>query len=58
MKSGDRARAVRLMTEHIGNVETGLTVRAAPGPDPLQGLRDVVQAHRPIQKAKPKSRSR
>ena len=58
VKSGDRARAIQLMADHIGNVEAGLTVRAAPEPDPLQGLRDVVQAHRPIQTSKPKSHSR
>jgi hypothetical protein len=43
MEAGDRARAARLMAEHIGHVEAGLTVRAAPEPDPLQGLRDAVR---------------
>jgi DNA-binding GntR family transcriptional regulator len=45
--SGDRARAASLMADHIGNVEAGLTVRLAPEPDPLQGLRDALQVKQP-----------
>jgi len=44
VKAGDHARAAALMGEHIGHVEAGLTVRLEPEPDPLQGLRDVLQA--------------
>lgn len=44
LKAGDRARAAQLMADHIGDVEAGLTVRAAPEPDPLQGLRDALGA--------------
>jgi hypothetical protein len=35
------------MAAHIGNVESGLTVRAEPEPDPLQGLRDALQSPQP-----------
>lgn len=44
LKTGDRNRAAQLMAEHIGYVEAGLTVRVAPEPDPLQGLRDALGA--------------
>lgn len=44
LKTGDRKRAAQLMAEHIGYVEAGLTVRVAPEPDPLQGLRDTLGA--------------
>jgi DNA-binding GntR family transcriptional regulator len=47
VKAGDRARAASLMAEHIGHVEAGLTVRIAPEPDPLQGLRDALQGDKP-----------
>lgn len=44
LKKNDRRRAAQLMADHIGYVEAGLTVRVAPEPDPLQGLRDVLSA--------------
>jgi hypothetical protein len=44
LRKGDRKEAIRLMAAHIGNVEAGLTVRLAPEPDPLQGLRDMMNA--------------
>lgn len=47
LKAGDRARAAKLMGDHIGNVESGLTVRLPPEPDPLQGLRDVLAIQKP-----------
>lgn len=47
LKAGDRSRAAQLMAEHIGYVEAGLTVRAAPEPDPLQGLRDALGTRQP-----------
>ena len=50
MEAGDRARAAALMARHIGNVEAGLTVRAAPEPDPLQGLRNAMRAE-PLREA-------
>jgi DNA-binding GntR family transcriptional regulator len=46
LKAGDRARAADLMDRHIGHVEAGLTVRVAPEPDPLEGLRDVLKVHK------------
>lgn len=58
MEAGDRDRAVHLMARHIGNVEAGLTVRAAPEPDPLQGLRDALRAQPTAEpQRKPKSGS-
>jgi DNA-binding GntR family transcriptional regulator len=44
MRAGDRDHAAHLMGEHIGHVEAGLTVRVAPEPDPLAGLRDALNA--------------
>lgn len=55
MEAGDRARAASLMAKHIGNVEAGLTVRAEPEPDPLQGLRDAVRIKSP---APPRGKTR
>lgn len=57
MEAGDRARAARLMSDHIGNVEAGLTERVAPEPDPLQGLRDAVRSRQPAATA-PGNKSR
>jgi DNA-binding GntR family transcriptional regulator len=53
VKAGDRARAADLMARHIGHVAAGLTVRVAPEPDPLEGLRDVLKAHKPRQSQPP-----
>jgi DNA-binding GntR family transcriptional regulator len=61
MEAGDRDRAAGLMARHIGNVEAGLTVRAEPEPDPLQGLRDVMRVQSPavpLKKSKPGSARR
>ncbi|MEO8652372.1 MAG: GntR family transcriptional regulator [Hyphomicrobiaceae bacterium] len=56
MEAGDRDRAASLMARHIGNVEAGLTVRAEPEPDPLQGLRDVMRVQSPaVPLRKPKA---
>jgi DNA-binding GntR family transcriptional regulator len=43
LENGDRARAIELMGEHIGNVEAGLTVRVTPDLDPLEELRKALQ---------------
>ena len=56
LDAGDRARAAQLMTEHIGYVEAGLTVRAAPEPDPLQGLRDALGTARSRSESRPAAR--
>lgn len=53
VKARDRARAASLMAQHIGHVEAGLTVRVAPEPDPLDGLRDVVRGHKSRQSQPP-----
>lgn len=47
LQENDRNRAARLMADHIGYVEAGLTERIAPEPDPLAGLRDVLAARPP-----------
>jgi DNA-binding GntR family transcriptional regulator len=58
VKRGDRDRAATLMADHIGHVEAGLTVRVAPEPDPLQGLRETLQAQKPADTARVQARAR
>lgn len=53
LQADDRSRAARLMADHIGYVEAGLTERIAPEPDPLAGLRDALNARPSLTPAKP-----
>ena len=57
LKKNDRKRAAQLMADHIGYVEAGLTVRVAPEPDPLQGLRDLLSARRDPPRANSSTRA-
>lgn len=57
LQENDRNRAARLMADHIGYVEAGLTERIAPEPDPLAGLRDVLAARPSRSPVKPANSS-